>query len=131
MSSYPEAFKLNCVGKLPTDNNYSVCQEKPIILENNNVVPKGAKHLNRGCAPYKAPKNVIQDNTFQGNKVSAKSWSNTRGYGNIVVGTYDINNDIHGRIHPWNRITPLTQPYDTPVVVKDAWSMNKVKHIRE
>lgn len=128
MSSYPDAFRLNCVGKLPTDNHFSVCQQKPIVLENNNVVQQNSRS---GCSSYNPPQNVVQDNAIPTNKVSNKSWSNVRGYGNVVVATHDTQNNVHGRIHPWNRITPLNNPHDTPVVVKDAWSTNRIKHIRE
>ncbi len=130
MSSYPETFRLNCVGKLPTDENYSVCQSQPIILENKSVL-QGANDQTKGCTPYEPPMNVIQNNSVKFNKKSNKSWSNTRGYGNIVIGTHDTENNIHGRVHPWNRIFPLSSPFETPVDVKDAWSMNKVRHIRK
>uniref|UniRef100_A0A6C0JIA6 Uncharacterized protein n=1 Tax=viral metagenome TaxID=1070528 RepID=A0A6C0JIA6_9ZZZZ len=130
MSSYPEAFKLNCVGKLPTDNTYSVCQQKPIILENNNLA-QGSNYKPQGCPTYEPPREVIQSNNVDFTKTYNKSWSNTRGYGNIVVGTHDTCNNIQGRVHPWNRINPLSSPHDTPVVIKDAWSMNKVRHVRK
>ena len=82
------------------------------------------------CLPYKAPKSVIQNNNVEFNFSNSNTWSNTRGYGNIVVGTSDNQNNIHGRIHPWNRIHPLSTPYNTPVVVKDAWAFNKIRYNR-
>ena len=79
MSSYPDAFRLNCVGKLPTDNNYSVCQQKPIILENKNIVEQG-NNRTQDCPSYNPPQNVIQDNHIPKASVSNKSWSNVRGW---------------------------------------------------
>ena len=125
MSSYPDAFRINCVGDVSCNNNLSICENKPVVLENNKPVS-----TTTACLPYKAPKEVIQDNKVDYSFSNSNTWSNTRGYGNIVVGTSDNNNNIHGRIHPWNRITPLSSPYDSPAVVKNAWSMNKIKYNR-
>lgn len=124
MSSYPDAFRINCVGKLPTDNNYSICKQKPIILENKNVVEEGNQKPVK-CQPYNPPTSVIQSNLVPKNAVSNKSWSNSRGYGNIVVATHDTENNMHGRVHPYNRLRPLTKPYQTNVEVNDAWAINK------
>tara|TARA_B100001093_G_scaffold519364_1_gene608029 strand:- start:279 stop:644 length:366 start_codon:yes stop_codon:yes gene_type:complete len=121
MSSYPDAFRLNCIGKLPTDSNYSVCQQKPIILENKNVVEKGHNRP-ESCSAFAAPQNVVQDNAVPSGLVSNKSWSNVRGYGNVVVATHDTENNMHGRVHPWNRLNNMASPYETPVVTKDAWN---------
>ena len=51
--------------------------------------------------------------------------------GNIVVATNDSCNNVHGRVHPYNRISKLSMPYDGPAVVKDAWKMNKAEHLKE
>lgn len=124
MSKYPEAFKLNCVGQLDCNNNYSVCGKKPIILENNEVKDDTTT---THCLPYEIPKRVIQNNDVDFDIKNTANWSNTRGYGNIVVATNDTCNNVHGRIHPWNRIYPLGKPYSGPADIKNAWNVNKVK----
>ena len=53
--------------------------------------------------PNSVPSNVIQDNTVNFDLKNNHSWSNSRGYGNVVVGTYDSCSNIHGKVHPWNR----------------------------
>ena len=40
MSNYPESFRVNCVGKLPCNNNKKFCDVSktwPTIIENNDV----------------------------------------------------------------------------------------------
>ena len=144
MSNYPDSFRVNCVGELPCNNNKQFCDvsKKPIIIENNNVVENnnGIKNNNRiknnrinnttttnYCKPYKAPIRIIQDNKIIETPKSAHSWSNQRSYGNIVIGTHDSCNNVHGRVHPFNRINPLSEPYIGPAVKKDAWALNKVQ----
>ena len=38
MSSYPDAFRINCVGKLPCNTNYNACSDEPIVLENRKPI---------------------------------------------------------------------------------------------
>ena len=137
MSNYPDSFRVNCVGQLPCNNNKRFCDvsKKPIIIENNNVVEEeNNKMADRSgntttnyCANYNPPMRVIQDNIVVEKPQSAHSWSNQRSYGNIVVGTHDTCNNVHGRVHPYNRLFPLSEPYMGPAVKKDAWALNKVK----
>ena len=133
MSNYPESFRVNCVGKLPCNNNKKFCDvsKKPIIIENNDVRENNGRvndnTTTNYCQNYAAPINVINDNIVREKPKSAHSWSNQRGHGNIVVGTHDSCNNIHGRVHPFNRIFPLSEPHIGPAVKKDAWALNKVK----
>ena len=90
-----------------------------IILENKNVVEQG-NNRSTSCSAFTPPQNVVQNNKVPVGVVSNKSWSNVRGYGNIVVATHDTESNMHGRLHPWNRINPLSSPYETPVVTKQA-----------
>lgn len=125
MSSYPDAFRLNCVGKISCNNNHDICQDDKNInkkLEKRSLEQPKLSHQTTHCLPYKAPREVIQDNSVDFKFSNTNTWSNTRGYGNIVIGTSDLQNNIHGRVHPWNRINPLSSPYQTPVVVKNAWA---------
>lgn len=64
----------------------------------------------------------IQNNHVDYPLNSYHTWSNQRGYGNIVVGTNDANHNIFGSIYPWNRIPQLQSPYDTFVKIENAWS---------
>lgn len=123
MSSYPSAFKLQKVGKLQHNH---IASNKPIVLENNRVVPLNStdKHLTTiHSQPNRAPSNLIQTNKVDF-KTTTPTWSNSRGYGNIVIGTHDTCSNVHGRIVPYNRLPPLQEPYDTNVEVNDAWDFN-------
>ena len=144
MSQYPDSFRVNCVGTLPCNNNRKFCDvsKEPVVIQNGNVVseensPQVNQPINKAssttthCLAYKAPQRVIQDNEVNFKPQWAHSWSNTRGYGNIVVATNDTCNNIHGRVHPWNRIQPLSMPYDGPAVVKDAWKMNEAENLKK
>ena len=120
MSSFPDAFRINCVGKLPCNTNYNNCSNKPVVLENNRVIHEtNTTH----CKKYSVPKNVIQDNIIDYNVSSVHTWSNARGYGNIVVCNNDSNNNILGRKHPYNRIPALHHEYSG--LKNHAWNNNK------
>ena len=131
MSNYPDSFRVNCVGNLPCNNNKRFCDisKKPIIIENNNVVEEDIQHhtTTNYCKKYSQPMKIIQDNLVTEKPKSSHSWSNQRSYGNIVVGRHDTCNNVHGRVHPYNRIFPLSEPYIGPAEKKDAWALNKVK----
>lgn len=122
MSSYPNAFRVNCIGNTSCNNNYTVCKDQTYI--NNKLQQRRLPQQTTHCLPYQAPKQVIQNNNVDFQFSNSNTWSNARGYGNIVIGTSDTQNNIHGRIHPWNRIHALSSPYQTPAVVKNAWAMN-------
>ena len=127
MSNYPDSFRINSVGELPCNNKQiNVNSNKPIIIENNNLIENDT--INKF---YNSPNNVTQDNTVSEESKSTHSWSNQRSYGNIVVATHDTCNNVHGRIHPFNRLHALSEPYIGPAVKKDAWNMNKVKVVRD
>ena len=122
MSNYPDSFRINCVGELPCNNNKKFCDvsKKPIIIENNRVVEGEEQHstTTNYCKNYNPPMRVIQDNKIVEKPKSSHSWSNQRSYGNIVVGSNDTCNNIHGRIHPYNRLFALSEPHIGPAVKK-------------
>lgn len=129
MSAYPQAFTINKVGDLTCNNNfYYVDNSLPIMMDERRVVP--AMSTTTHCQAYRPPMEVIQDNTFPSPHFNERSWSNHRGYGNIVVATHDTCNNIRGRVHPWNRIPKLDMPYSGPAVIEDAWNLNRVKTSR-
>jgi len=148
-NSYPDSFRLNCVGKVPCNNNFNVCDNtnKPVIIENDKIVPEQKKQFTQQyqqgdvrkpslsttthCLPYDAPKRVIQNNLVDFKPVNNHSWSNQRGYGNILVATSDNQNNIKASVHPYHRIQPLRQPYDGPADIYNAWRMSKIKLNRE
>tara|TARA_B100000963_G_scaffold45853_2_gene34250 strand:+ start:609 stop:1046 length:438 start_codon:yes stop_codon:yes gene_type:complete len=144
MSQYPDSFRVNCVGTLPCNNNRQFCDHSkgPVVIQNGKVVSEesSSEKLTRPiknvsttshCQAYGVPEKVIQDNEIGEKPKWTHTWSNVRGYGNIVVATNDSCNNIHGKVHPYNRISSLSMPYDGPAVVKDAWKMNKAEHLKE
>ena len=152
-NSYPDSFRLNCVGKVPCNNNFSVCDNtnKPVVIENDKIVPdqrrnqriediqnnqqgmvrRGSRSTTTHCLPYETPKRVIQNNLVDFKPVDNHSWSNQRGYGNILLATVDNQNNVKGSIHPYHRIQPLRQPYDGPADIYNAWRMNKAKSMNQ
>ena len=99
MSNYREAFT-NTINK----GN----RNKPIIQENNRKIPNKMQKsedptITTFTQPNSVPSKVIQDNTVNFDLKNNHSWSNSRGYGNVVVGTYDSCSNIHGKVHPWHR----------------------------
>lgn len=106
MSSLREAFAT----KQQTAN-------KPIIKENDRAIPENMQKSKDDTTTtfnqsHGAPKCVIQDNKVQFDLQNNHTWSNSRGYGNVVVGTFDSCSNIHGRIHPWNIIRSLNTKRD-------------------
>ncbi len=106
MSSYNEAFKVCNIPKK------SKIVKKPRIFENYRPIPQSKQvsedtskttHQQESSLPSK----VIQDNSVNFPLKNNHSWSNSRGYGNIVIGTFDSCNNMHGRIHPYNRLDKL------------------------
>jgi hypothetical protein len=65
-----------------------------------------------------------QDNKVDFTPNSYHTWSNQRGYGNIVVATNDSSNAIRGSINPWNRLPPMEKTFDTFVRIESAWATN-------
>tara|TARA_Y100000389_G_scaffold79344_2_gene76093 strand:+ start:2884 stop:3222 length:339 start_codon:yes stop_codon:yes gene_type:complete len=106
MSSLREAF-----------TNLTPTSTKPIVKENDRTIPDEMQHSRDTTTttfhqPYGTSNRVIQDNNVQFELQNNHSWSNSRGYGNLVIGTFDSCNNIHGRVHPWNRIRPLNSKRD-------------------
>ena len=152
-NSYPDSFRLNCVGKVPCNNNFSVCDtsDKPVVIENDKIVPdqrrnqriedrqnyqggmvrRQSRSTTTHCLPYDTPKRVIQNNLIDFKPVDNHSWSNQRGYGNILVATVDNQNNVKGSVHPYHRLQPLKQPYDGPADIYNAWRMNKAKSLNQ
>ena len=69
----------------------------------------------------------IQNNSVDYPLKSYHSWTNQRGYGNIVIASNDCKNNIYGAIYPWNRIPPLQSPFDTFVKIENAWSSKSME----
>ena len=115
MSSYPDAFKLQCLCDKTNCVNIKCscpcqkCNRKNIALTTH-------------CQPFGTPMKVIQDNKIDYPYESSHIWSNNRAYGNIVIGSSDSCGTIYGRVAPFNRIPKLNEPYDTNVVPDSAWS---------
>ena len=102
MSNYIEAF---------TTTKYKDTN-KPIIQENNRKIPNKMQKSEDPTTTtftqlHSVPSNVIQDNTVRFDLKNNHSWSNSRGYGNVIVGTYDSCSNIHGKVHPWNRFNGM------------------------
>ena len=148
MSDYPQSFRANCVGTIPLGKNNNTCSgnkpfcdlsKHPIIIENDKIVSEEQafekmpgmvrQSTNSHCQAYGHPQNVIQSNEIHEKPQWSHSWSNQRGYGNIVLATNDTCNNVHGRVHPYNRLTALKQPYEGPAVIRDAWKINNAKHL--
>ena len=128
-NSYPDSFRLNCVGKVPCNNNFSVCDNtnKPVVIENDKIVPdqrrnqriediqnnqqgmvrRGSRSTTTHCLPYETPKRVIQNNLVDFKPVDNHSWSNQRGYGNILLATVDNQNNVCN--HCGKRIVLVTE----------------------
>jgi hypothetical protein len=66
----------------------------------------------------------IQTNEIDFKQESFHTWSNQRGYGNIVAGTSNHQGNIMGKVAPWNRLPAMKHPYDTLVQIDSAWSTN-------
>jgi hypothetical protein len=66
----------------------------------------------------------IQTNEIDYPQESQHTWSNQRGYGNVVFGTSNPQGDIMGKVSPWNRLPSMKHPYDTLVQIESAWSTN-------
>tara|TARA_B100000242_G_C43050370_1_gene490713 strand:- start:1546 stop:1935 length:390 start_codon:yes stop_codon:yes gene_type:complete len=123
MSSYPDAFRINCVGKLPCNTNYNACSDEPIVLENRKPIQESSTSH---CRKYSPPRNVIQDNQVDFRVNNDRMWSNSHGYGNIKVSSNDKNNDIVGRVHPYNRIPALDNTNNN--LSNHAWNNNKAEY---
>jgi hypothetical protein len=114
MSSYPNSFKIQCLGCSSSCANIRCschcpkCQAKNISITSY-------------CRTPQSTMNVIQDNSVS-DFHNSHVWSNSRGYGNIVIGTADSDNLIYGRVSPWNRIPKLSLPTSTNVETSASWS---------
>ncbi len=114
MSSYPSAFNIECLGCYSNcSNNRCACRCPKCSAKNIS--------LTSYCRPVATNLNVIQDNSVS-NMQNSHVWSNSRGYGNIVIGTADSNGVIYGPVSPWNRIPKLADPISTNVEPVNAWS---------
>ena len=143
-NNYPSAFNTGCVKNIQCNTISSSCKNtsskfinteslrsKDVKIKKNKRSSKsGSKIYNSDnsqslyCLPYSAPSNVIDSNLVDFEPTDSHSWSNQRGYGNIVVATYDTCNNIHGKVNPWNRIPKATNPYSSPADIKMAWAWN-------
>jgi hypothetical protein len=150
-NNYPSSFNNNCVkntscktissscgngvsskfiksqlNKIKTNETYNKAKVSNSKFENNysnNLKPLKCSQTTH-CLEYKAPKEIINDNIVDFDTTNSHSWSNQRGYGNIVMATNDTCNNIRGKVHPWNRIPKLNNPYSSPADIKMAWDLN-------
>lgn len=60
--------------------------------------------------------NVFLSNEYQ---LNHRSWSNSRGYGNVKIST-----EQGFRISPYNRLTALPEPTATNVTKELSWTSN-------
>lgn len=79
MSSLREAF-----------TNLTPTSSKPIVKENDRTIPDEMQHSRDTTTttfhqPYGTSNRVIQDNNVQFELQNNHSWSNSRGYGNLVI----------------------------------------------
>jgi len=116
-SNYPEAYNQNCNinEQIPCKNSNNFCKKtstkfiynknKSIPKTNYNPNPNYYKNSDKKCKKYKRPVVVLNnDNVVKYTSTNSHSWSNQRGYGNIVIASNDTCNNIHGTVNPWNRI---------------------------
>jgi len=127
--SYPDIFGQSAVGSLLTSYTPSMSSEGPIFSSGSLI--NGSKKLwsdpmtqqefqTIHRLPFGIPKNVIQDNTVENIKVH-HTWTNQRGYGNIINAHLTLDGVISARVSPWNRLPPLSMPYSGPAQGTTAW----------
>jgi len=131
MSAYPDSFTTTCIGHLPCGAmQFCTTRNAPVVVKNGEpVAPSKISYETQTpqCLPNRAPCRIIQDNVVDFPAETRHNWSNQRGYGNIVVATNaEQCNNIYGKVYPWNRIPPLSQPTDTQVDTQMAWSNRNV-----
>ena len=122
-NSYPNVFQKSCVKKLPC-NKPSKClihndREKKRIYENDRIhmlrerfdpISKIGVNLKNSCddkisnkcIPYNQPSKLIKNNKINYSIKNSHSWSNQRGYGNIIVAKSDTCNNIHTKVKSYN-----------------------------
>ena len=105
MNSYPEVF-----------------HQKPIQTVNPNAIISGPKQLTTiHTSPFNRRLDVIQDNHV-GPEQFKHTWSNQRGYGNIVFAKNGKDNKPKINVKPYNRLNRMDCPYSTDVNVQSAWN---------
>ena len=140
MNQYPQAFHVglatpfSCDYKCPryqlAPNTWTLVQQPLVDDVKSNDHYRGCGTLQTipiyayqslYCMPDRAPQPSNQTNVWGQPQEAFHSWSNQRGYGNLVVATNDVNHNIVGRVSPWNRLIPLPLPTDTQVDIQMAW----------
>jgi len=127
--SYPDIFSHSAVGSLMTSFNPSLVQNDSPLNVSGSLI-NGSKQLWNDPMtqqefqtihrlPFGIPQNVIQDNTV--NYEVNHSWTNHRGYGNLINAHLKPDGVISARVAPWNRMPPLTIPYSGPAEGTNAW----------
>ena len=138
MSEYPGIFNKKCMSKQDIKcNSHDLCNLNINTVGSDKNIINIDKTDRNGLSPfnnntkcgYKSPslEYVVSDNNVINIPRSSHSWSNQRGYGNIVVGSFDTCSNIYSKVHPYNRIPPLSIPTETNVDTNMAWNVNKVK----
>ena len=125
MNKYPNVFNDKCQSKIKVNcpdenmcklNNYD--KLKLQLVNDSSETKKFQLHpYNQSMSNcgYKTPElnNIVSENKIDYKLSSNHTWSNQRGYGNIIVGNLDTCNNIHTRVHPYNRIDRLNYPFQS------------------
>jgi hypothetical protein len=53
--------------------------------------------------------------------MSSREWTRLQGYGNVDFATYN-NQKVEKKMHPWNRLERMEQPFFTSGDVNMAWT---------
>ena len=121
--NYPDVFNNSCIKNVECQTHTSNCKKKKLSTFNvkstkPKVISKPTSHHNQ-CLNHSKLLNesIVNDNKVDFDTSNNPSWSNQKGYGNIVVGTFDDCSNIHNKYYNWNRIPALTKPYSSPADV--------------
>lgn len=125
MSAYPQSFEIPCLCGSGCPNQACPCSNPKCPCASSSSNKKTSQLTTTHCQAYGAPTNVIQDNTVNWPQENQHTWSNQRGYGNVVISTVDSANNVRGRVSPWNRIPSLVAPIDVSIDPSVAWSQKK------
>lgn len=125
-NNYPNSFKENCAKKMECDNSSKTCKNSSVYIKKElNKLKKSNDNKNNSktqCIEYSNPKKEIKENIINFDILSNHTWSNQRGYGNIMLGSNDNCNNLNNKIYNWNRIPKQNNPYSTPANVDMAWA---------
>lgn len=136
MASYPRSFNIPCVGNSKCNNNFNVCGKQNVILNNTvykeqisrsniplSVINNPAESYTTHCQAYGYD---VSDSNNTVKSTAPHSWTNIRGYGHLVISNEDLNVPegikVNGIVSNYNRLPPMSLPYDGPGNIKNTWS---------